>query len=103
MIELNKEHPQGQGMDLTGGFVPLPRPSLLLLSRVQLFVTPWTVACKAPLSWDSPGKNTGVGCLFSPPWIFPTQGSNPCLLCLLHCRKILYPLSHQGSLGLGFS
>ena len=22
--------------------------------------------------------------------IFPTQGSNPCLLRLLHCRRILY-------------
>ena len=27
--------------------------------------------------------------------IFLTQGSNPRLLCLLHCRWILYPLSHQ--------
>ena len=26
--------------------------------------------------------------------IFPTQGSNP---GLLHCRQILYQLSHQGS------
>jgi len=26
--------------------------------------TPWTVACQAPLSMDSPGKNTGVGCHF---------------------------------------
>ena len=24
-------------------------------------MTPWTVAHQAPLSWDSPGKNTGVG------------------------------------------
>ena len=24
--------------------------------------TPWTVARQAPVSWDSPGKNTGVGC-----------------------------------------
>ena len=30
--------------------------------------------------------------------IFPTQGSNPCLLCFLHCRQILYPLSHWRSL-----
>ena len=29
--------------------------------------------------------------------IFLTQGSNPGLLCLLHCRQILYPLSYQGS------
>ena len=30
--------------------------------------------------------------------IFLTQGSNP---CLLHCRQILYHLSHQGSPGQG--
>ena len=29
--------------------------------------------------------------------IFPTQASNPCLLHLMHCRWILYPLSHLGS------
>ena len=26
--------------------------------------TPWTIACQAPLSMDSPDKNTGVGCHF---------------------------------------
>ena len=35
------------------------------LSCVQLFATPWTVACQAPLPWDFPGKDTGVGCYFS--------------------------------------
>ena len=30
--------------------------------------------------------------------IFPTQGSNSPFLCLLHCRRILYLLSHWGSL-----
>ena len=44
--------------------------------------------------WDSPGKNTGVGCHFLLQGIFPTQGSNP---GLLHCRQTLYHLSHQGS------
>ena len=34
--------------------------------------------------WDFPGKNTGVGCHFLLPGIFPTQGSNSRLLCLLH-------------------
>ena len=29
-------------------------------------------------------------------WIFPTQGSNLSLLCLLYCRQILYHLSYQG-------
>ena len=32
--------------------------------------------------WDSPDKNTGMGCHSLPRGIFPTQGSNPCLLCL---------------------
>ena len=33
-------------------------------SRVQLFVTLWTVASHLLWPWDSPGKNTGVGCHF---------------------------------------
>ena len=49
---------------------------LLLLShfsRVRLCATPWTAAHQASPSrpWDSPGKNTGVGCHF-----------------LLQCRKV---------------
>ena len=35
-------------------------------------------------SWDSSGKNTGVGCLFFLQGISPTQGSLPPLLHLLH-------------------
>ena len=34
--------------------------------------------------WDSPGKDTGVGCHFLLQGIFLTQGSNLRLLCLLH-------------------
>ena len=40
---------------------------LLLLShvsRVRLCVTPQTAAHQAARPWDSPGKNTGVGCHF---------------------------------------
>ena len=44
--------------------------------------------------WNSPGRNTGVGSLSLLQGIFPTQGSNP---GLLHCRWILYQLSHKGS------
>ena len=44
--------------------------------------------------WNFPGKNTGVGCHFLLQGIFPTQGLNP---GLLHCRQMLYHLSHQGS------
>ena len=44
---------------------------------------------------DSPGKNTGVGCHFLLQGIFLTpQESN---LGLLHCRRILYQLSYEGS------
>ena len=39
---------------------------------------------------DSPGKNTGVGCRSLLQGIFPTQGLNPHLLRLLHCRQVLY-------------
>ena len=44
---------------------------------------------------NSPGKNTGKGCHFLLQEIFSTQGSNP---GLPHCRRVLYHLSHQGSL-----
>ena len=65
-----------------------------MLSCIQLFATPWTVACQALCAWDFPGKNTGVACHFLLQGIFKTQGSNP---YLLHYRGILYCLSHGGS------
>ena len=46
--------------------------------------------------WNSPGKNTGVGCHSLLQGIFLIQKSNP---GLLNCRQILYLLSYQGSLG----
>ena len=48
--------------------------------------------CSPP--WDSPGKNTGMGCHALLQGIFPVRGLNP---VFLHCRQILYHLSHQGS------
>ena len=44
--------------------------------------------------WNFPDQNTGVGSLCLLQGIFPTQGFNP---GLLHCRRILYQLSHKGS------
>ena len=44
--------------------------------------------------WNSAGQNTRVGSLSVLQGIFPTQGKNP---GLLHCRWILYQLSHKGS------
>ena len=39
--------------------------------------------------WDFLSKNTGAGGYFLLQGIFPTQGSNPCLLRLLSYRQIL--------------
>ena len=38
-------------------------------------------------SWNSPGKNNGVGCHALLQGIFPTQGWDP---GLLHCRQIFF-------------
>ena len=46
-------------------------------------------------SWDSPGKNTGVGSRALFQGIFPTQGSNP---GLLNWQLGSLLLSHKGSL-----
>ena len=45
------------------------------------------------LSWDSPGKNTEVGCHFLLQGIFLTQGLNPCHLHLLHWQVGSLPLA----------
>ena len=72
-------------------------PTLCVLVT-QLYPTLWDpMDCSSPGSsvrGNSPGKNTGVGCHALLQGIFPTQGLNP---GLLHCRWILYCLSHQRS------
>ena len=65
-----------------------------LLSCVRLFVTPWTVAYQAPMSMEFFGKEYWSGFPFPSPGDLPYQGSNP---GLLHCRQLLYCLSHEGS------
>ena len=45
-----------------------------ILSNVQLFVTPWTVACQAPLSI---GQECWSWLLFPPPGDLPDQGTEP--------------------------
>ena len=44
-------------------------------------------------SWDSPGKNTGVGCQALLQGVFPTQGLNS---CVLHWPADTLPLSCLG-------
>ena len=64
-------------------------------NHVQFFVTPWTVAHLLCL-WDSPGKNTGVGCHALFQGIFPTLGLKPSLLFLLHWVAGSLPLVPAG-------
>ena len=44
--------------------------------------------------WNSPGLNTEMGRHALPQGNFLTQGQNP---DLVHCRRVLYGVSHQGS------
>ena len=80
-IKTAKRHQRGS----VGSLVSKSCPTL---------VTSWTVACRLLCPWDSPGKNTGVGCHFLLQGLFPTQESN---LILLYCRQILYRLRGSGN------
>ena len=78
------EHWRGQPFPSPGDLPSLetkPRPSALQADSLPA---------------EAPGKpkNTGVGSLSLLQWIFPTQELN---WGLLHCRRILYQLSYQGS------
>ena len=68
-----------------------------LLSRVQLFAPPWTVAHQAPLSLAFPGQEYGVGCHALLQGIFLTQGSNLGLLHLLYWQADSLSLVPPGS------
>ena len=55
------------------------------LSHAQLFVTLWTAACQAPLSTGIlQARTLELVAIPSLQGIILTQGSNPCLLYLLH-------------------
>ena len=62
-------------------------------SRVQLFATVETIACKAPLSMGFSRQDTAVGCHALLQDIFPTQGSNLRLFHLLHWQEGSLPPS----------
>ena len=74
---------------------PIKYSSGQLLNHVWLFVTPWDAPCQAPLSMGFSRQDYWSGLHTLLQGIFPTQRSNS---GLLHCRCILYHLSHQGSL-----
>ena len=54
------------------------------------------VARQAPLSMDSPGKSTGVGCCALLQGISSTQGPSASRLCLLHWQAGSLPLVPPG-------
>ena len=62
------------------------------------FATPWTVACQAPCLWNFPGKNTRADCRLLFQGIFPTQGSNSCLMQFVHWQADSLPLGPPGKL-----
>ena len=68
---------------------------LSCFSRVQLFVTLWTIAHQAPLSMGFSRQIYWSGLTCPSPVIFPTQGLNPHLLRLLHWQAVL-PLASPG-------
>ena len=75
------QNPQGI-VQLTRS-LPLSKrtPSLLQTPShhlvIQLCLTPSDTMVRQALPWDSPGKNTGVGCQFLFQGIFTIQESNP--------------------------
>ena len=62
-------------------------------SVVSSSVTPWTVACQAPLSMGFSRQEYWSGLPCPTQRIFTTQGSNP---GLTNCGHFLYCLNHQG-------
>ena len=64
------------------------------LSCVQLFATPWTVACKDPLSMGFSRQEYWSGCPFSSPGDLPNPGIEPRSPAL---QVDSFQLIHKGS------
>ena len=64
-----------------------------VLSRVWLYVTPWTVACQAPRSMEFSQQEYWNGLLFPPPGDLPDPGLN---LHLRHWQADSLPLVPPG-------
>ena len=73
---------------------PKMKVKVLVTQPCPTLCDPMNVDCQGLCPWDSPGKHTGEGRRSLLQGIFLTQGLNP---HLLHCKQILYHLSHQGS------
>ena len=74
---------------------------VFMLSHVQLFATPWTVACQAPQSMGFPrqeywSEEHWSGLPFPSPGDLPTQGLNRHLLRLLHWQAEFFTSESPG-------
>ena len=67
-----------------------------MVSHVQLFVAPWTVATRLLCPWNFPGKNTGAGCHFLFQGISPDPAMEPMSLASLTGIDSL-PLASSGN------
>ena len=65
-------------------------------SHVQLFATPWTVACQAPLSMELSRQEYWSGLPFPPPRDLSDPGIEPTSLSPLHWQSGSLPLMPPG-------
>ena len=84
----NRRNQVGQGCGGTGALM------CVLVAQLCLTLDPMDSPPGSPVNRILQARIPEVGCHALLQGIFPTQGSNP---GLLHCRQILYHLSHQGS------
>ena len=98
-------HRQAEGAWGGVGISPCGSHGQGRVSTLRIVRCVCSVAQSCPTLCDSPGSSVhGILQARVLEWvanfllqrIFLTQGSNLHLLCLLHCRWILYPLSHRG-------
>ena len=65
-------------------------------SHARLLAILWTITSQAPLSMGFSRQEYLSGLPFPTPGVFPTQGSNPCLPCLLPWQADSLPLVPSG-------
>ena len=99
IITITTAHPEAQFLGLAShskllscGLLACSVTSVISYSLQLHGLQPTRLLCP----WDFPGVNTGVGCHFLVQGIFLTQGSDLCLLCLLHWQADFLPLVPPG-------
>ena len=71
-------------------------PCMLSFSHFRLFVTPWTVACQAPISMKFSRQQYWSGLPCFPPGDLPDPGIESRVLHLLHLQEGSSPLVPSG-------